>query len=156
MWKRQCKLQIAYSLNDNDSPNVTKCYNAQKNACSAHVSNRSANFCHNTDKIQKSKLPSLEEAIQVSNTLIKDVNYFRGYLRPFNFLEDRENFLKSFDAERAQIEPNVHSSAHYVNNKLIFDFPSKRPFNVMYQIHKIVYTNIKNNASNIQEIADAN
>lgn len=151
-------MQIAYLLlNDNDSLKVvTECNSVQKDACSAHVSDRSANFSfgHNTDKIQKSKLSSLEEAIQVSNTLIKDVNYFGGYLRPLNFNEDRENFLKSFDAQRAQINPNVHSCVHYVNNKLIFDFPNKRPFNVMYQIHEIVYMNVKENASsNIQEIA---
>lgn len=106
------------------------------------------------DKIQKSRLPSLEEAIQVSNTLIQDVNHFGGYLKPLNFSEDRENFLKSFQTEMAKKNPNMHSCASYINNKLIFDFPNKRPFNVMYQIHKIVYMNVKENASNAQEKAD--
>lgn len=157
LWKRQCRLQIAYSFVSDSSKIVTKSCSAQKNTCSTRVSNPSANFCHNTDKIQKSKLPSLEEAIQVSNTLIKDVNYFGGYLRPVNFYEDRENFLKSFEAERKKIKDisNIHSCARYMNNKLNFDFPSKRPFNVMYEIHKIVYTNGNKNTSNTQEIAHA-
>jgi len=97
----------------------------------------------------------LEEAIQASNTLIRDVNHFGGYLYPLNFSEDRENFLKSFEAEIAQKNPHVHSCAHYVNNKLIFDFPNKKSFNIMYQIHKIVYMSVKENASNAQNTAGA-
>lgn len=154
--KRQCKLQIAYSLLiDNDSPKTTKKCNVQKEARCARVSNFSTEVRHDVDKIPKSKLPSLKEAIQASSTLIRDVNHFGGYLQPLNFSEDREDFLKDFDAERAQKNPNVHCCAHYMNNKLIFDFPSKKPFNVMYKIHEIVYLAVKKNASNTQETADA-
>ncbi|XP_077268862.1 uncharacterized protein LOC143900938 isoform X1 [Temnothorax americanus] len=147
VWKRPCKLQIVYSLLiDNASPTVaTKCCGARETARSDHVSNLSSKVYHNTDKIQTSKLPSLEEAIQASNALIRDVNHFGGYLQPLNFSEDRKIFLKSFEAEVAQKNPKVHVCAHYVNNKLIFDFPSKRSFNVMYKIHKIIYMDVEEN-----------
>ncbi|XP_011868201.1 PREDICTED: uncharacterized protein LOC105562185 [Vollenhovia emeryi] len=144
MWKRQCTLQIAYSsLTDNDSSKVaTKCYNnatqenAYHNTC---VSNLSADICQNTNEMQESKLPSLEDAIKISGTLIQDVNHFGGYLQPLNFSEDREDFLKKFEAAIATDNSEVHFSAHYVNNKLIFNSTTKKPFNVMYQINKIVY-----------------
>lgn len=100
-------------------------------------------------------MPSLEEAIQASNTLIRDVNHFGGYLQPLDFSEDREDFLKDFDTQRTQKNPNVHCCAHYVNNKLIFDFPNKKPINVIYQIHEIVYLTVEKNASNTQETAGA-
>ncbi|XP_011638849.1 uncharacterized protein LOC105428308 [Pogonomyrmex barbatus] len=137
IWKRECKLQIAYSLlTDKDSPKIIKKDYAQENINS--ISNLSV--CH--DKVQKSKLPSLEEAIQVSNTLIRDVNYFGGYLQPLNFFEDRKNFLKSFETEMMKKNSSVHTCAHYVDNKLIFDFSNKKPLNVTYLIHKIVYTKV--------------
>ncbi|KYN15425.1 PREDICTED: uncharacterized protein LOC108765127 [Trachymyrmex cornetzi] len=143
-WIRKCKLQITYSLLNNvDSSKVArKCHNAQKNACVARKSELSTKVCHNTDKTQESKLLSLEEAIQISNTSIPDVNHFGGYLQPLNFLEDRENFLKCFEAEIAKKNPNMHFGLRYVNNKLISDCPNKKPFNVMYQIHEIVYSKV--------------
>lgn len=92
------------------------------------------------NKIQKSKLPSLEEVIRDSSTLIQDKNYFNGYLQPLNFSKDREEFLKFFKAEM-QEKFNAQSCARYVKNKLILDHPNKKPLlNVMYQIHMIVYT----------------
>jgi len=100
-------------------------------------------------------LPSLEEAIRTSNTLIQDVNNFGGYLQPLNFLEDRENFLKSFEAEIAQKNPNMRFHVRYVDNKLIFDLPNKKPLNVMFQIHEIVYSKVKVKSSNIQKAAGA-
>lgn len=105
-------------------------------------------------------MPSLEEAIQVSNTLIQDVNHFGGYLQPLNLSEERENFLKSFEVEIAEKnqEKNVHCCAHYVNNKLIFDFPSKKPFSIIYKIRKIVYTNVNDvndNDTNVNEYKNA-
>ncbi|KYN38219.1 hypothetical protein ALC56_07259 [Trachymyrmex septentrionalis] len=139
IWIRKCKLQITYSfLNDVDSSKITrKCHNAQKNDC---VARKSTKVCHDTDRTQESKLPSLEETIQISNTLIPDVNHFGGYLQPLNFLEDRENFLKLFEAEIAKKDPNSHFCLRYVNSKLISDCPNKKPFDVMYQIHEIVYS----------------
>jgi len=97
-------------------------------------------------------LPNLEEAIQISNTLIPDVNHFGGYLQPLNFLEDRENFLKLFETEIAKKNSNMHFCLRYVNNKLISHCPNKKPFNVMYQIHEIVYSKIQVNIPNTQEI----
>ncbi|XP_012054875.1 PREDICTED: uncharacterized protein LOC105617949 [Atta cephalotes] len=154
IWIRKCKLQITYSLlNDDDSSKIArKCHNAQKNDCVARKSELSTKICHDTDKTQESKLPSLEEAIQISNTLIPDVNHFGGYLQPLNFLEDRENFLKLFEAEIAKKNPNMHFCLRYVNNKLISHCPNKKPFNVMYQIHEIVYSKVQVNISNTQEI----
>ncbi|EGI57325.1 PREDICTED: uncharacterized protein LOC105154081 [Acromyrmex echinatior] len=153
-WIRKCKLQITYSLlNDVDSSKVArKCHNAQKNNCVARKSELSTKVCHDTDKTQESKLPNLEEAIQISNTLIPDVNHFGGYLQPLNFLEDREDFLKLFEAEIAKKNSNTHFCLRYDNNKLISNCPNKKPFNVMYQIHEIVYSKAQVNTPNTQEI----
>lgn len=97
----------------------------------------------NEHEIQKNKLPSLEEAIQASNTLIQDNNYFGGYLQSLNFSDTREKYLESFEAEM-QKNFNIQSSVRYVRNKLIFDYPNKKPLlNVMYQIHMIVYTDVE-------------
>ncbi|XP_029173831.1 uncharacterized protein LOC114942599 isoform X2 [Nylanderia fulva] len=133
-WERKCRLQIAYSfLIDNVSPEIVK-IDMQKNVPSTTHSN--------AHKIQ-TKLPSLEEAIQVSNTSIKDSNNFGGYLQPLNFSEDRKNYLKTFEAEM-QKNFNVQSCVRYVKNKLIFDYPNKKPLlNVMYKIHKIIYTEVQ-------------
>lgn len=143
-WKQQCKLRIAYSLlNDNDSKVARKCYSAEENACSARISNLSAKVRRIADKVQKSKLPSLDEAIQTSNALIRNVNHFGGYLRPVNISQDRDDFLKSLEADLAKENPNTRFCVHYVNNKFIFNCPSKRPFNkVTYQIHEIVYSEV--------------
>ncbi|XP_029680339.1 uncharacterized protein LOC115245945 [Formica exsecta] len=132
-WNQKCRLQIAYSLLiDNESPKiVNKCM--QENVHSASHLN----------KIQKSKLPSLEEVIRDSSTLIRDKNCFNGYLQPLNFSKDREEFLKFFKAEM-QEKFNAQSCARYVRNKLILDYPNKKPLlNVMYQIHMIVYTKVE-------------
>ncbi|XP_012538128.1 uncharacterized protein LOC105837692 [Monomorium pharaonis] len=155
-WKQQCILQIAYSLTDNSPIVAKKCYDSQESAYSAQVSNLSAKVHHDADKVQKSKLLSLEEAIRASNTLIRDVNNFGGYLQPLNFSEDRDNFLKTFQAEIK--DRNVHFCANYVNNKLIFDCPNRRPFKAICQIHEIVYTTVRElhsqgNACNTEETA---
>ncbi|XP_011167171.2 uncharacterized protein LOC105201032 [Solenopsis invicta] len=146
-WTRQCKLQIAYSLIDNCSPTVTrKCYSAQENACEqaeARMSDLSAKVRHDANEIQKSKVPSLEEAIQASNISIQDVNNFGGYLKPLNFLEDRENFLKTFEATIKDCDINLRIYCN--NNKLICDFLNRKPLEVTYQIHEIVYKRVEAN-----------
>ncbi|KYN00678.1 hypothetical protein ALC62_08536 [Cyphomyrmex costatus] len=151
IWIRKCKLQIIYSLlNDVDSSKVTrKCHNTQKNDCVACKSELSTKVCHDANKTQESKLPSFEEAIEASNTLIRDVNHFGGYLHPLNFLEDRENFLKYFETEIVKKNSNTHFCLRYVNNKLTSECINIKPFNVMFQIHKIIYSKVKvNHTSN--------
>ncbi|XP_050447053.1 uncharacterized protein LOC126849349 isoform X2 [Cataglyphis hispanica] len=143
-WDKKCKLQIAYSLliDNKSSKIVKKCM--QKNILSASHLN----------KIQKNKLPSLEEVMQ-NRKLIPDQNYFKGYLQPLNFSKDREEFLKIFKTEM-QEKFNTQSCARYEKNKLILDYPNKKSrFNIMYQIHMIVYTEVKQYEPVKQEIADA-
>ncbi|XP_070162832.1 uncharacterized protein [Polyergus mexicanus] len=133
-WNQKCRLQIAYSLLiDNESPKIVKkCMQEKVHSANSHL-----------NKIEKSKLPSLEEVIQDNSTLIRDKNYFNGYLQPLNFSKDREEFLKFFKAEM-QEKFNAQSCARYVRNKLILDYPNKKPLlNVMYQIHMIIYTKIE-------------
>lgn len=107
------------------------------------------------NKIQKNKLPSLEEVMRDSRKLISDKNYFKGYLQPLNFSKNREEFLKFFKTEM-QEKFNAQSCARYERNKLILDYPNKKPLlNVTYQIHKIVYTGVEQYKSVKQEIVDA-
>lgn len=107
------------------------------------------------NKVQKNKLPSLEEVMRNNRKLISDKNYFKGYLQPLNFSKDREEFLKIFKTEMRE-KFNTQSCALYEKNKLILDYPNKKPLlNVMYQIHRIVYTEAKQYESVKQEIADA-
>ncbi|XP_072745578.1 uncharacterized protein [Anoplolepis gracilipes] len=151
-WKRKCKLQIAYSLLiDNEAPKIVK-KSTQKSDCSTDRLNPSTVVNRNAYKIQK--IPSLEEAIRPSNTLIRDINYFNGYLKPVNFSKDREEFLKYFEVER-QKKYNAQSCVRYMNNKLILDYPDKKPpLNVMYRIHMIIYTQVEQNQFIAQEITD--
>ncbi|XP_011698355.1 PREDICTED: uncharacterized protein LOC105456172 [Wasmannia auropunctata] len=139
VWKKRCNVQMAYSLLNDLSKAANKCDNAQENSCSTCISNLSARVDHSAGKIQKSKLPSLEEVIQTNDALIRDVNYFGGYLYPVNFSKDREELLEMFKEKSS----NVDSCVHYVDNKWVFHVQNKKPFNVTYQIHELVYSKVK-------------
>lgn len=96
----------------------------------------------NTDKIQKNKLPSIEEIIQASNMEIRNT-YFDGYLKSLPSSKYREQFLKDLEREMRE-KFKTQSCVRYVKNKLILDYPNKKSLlNVMYQIHMIVYTKVE-------------
>ncbi|XP_012232130.2 uncharacterized protein [Linepithema humile] len=141
-WTRKCKLQIAYSLlTDNKLPTIVKktteksCVTPKEThfVCEPNLYTAAHHSAHNTQ--ENNRMPSLEEVMQIdTQSILNRDYYFNGYLRPINFVKDRENFLKSFEEE---MKPR--SSVQYVENKLVFNCPNKKSFKVIYQIHMIVY-----------------
>jgi len=114
----------------------------QENIPPASHLNPSTVVNNNTYKMQKNKLPSVEEIIQVNTKKIQNT-YFDDYLKSLPSSEYREKFLKDFETEMHK-KCNVQSCVRYVGNKLILDYPNKKlPLNVMYQIHMIVYTKVE-------------
>lgn len=140
-WKRKCKLQIAYSLLiDNESPKIVKKCTQENIPFASHLN--PTEVSRDTDKIQKNKLPSIEEIMQGSNMEIRNT-YFDGYLNSLPSLKYREKFLKDLETEMHK-NFKTQSCARYMRNKLILDYPNKKPLlNVTYQIHMIVYTKVK-------------
>ncbi|EZA50607.1 hypothetical protein DMN91_003726 [Ooceraea biroi] len=157
-WKQTCKVQIAYSILTVGNSSKT----AKKNDVNVHSSHPTMvqrdveEKEKNTEKDMetqerntkrdtetKNKLPCIEEFIRANNTLIPDVDYFGGYLKPVNFFDDRKEFIETFEAQIKQDNPGMHSSVRYEGDKLIFVYPNKASFHVTYQIHMIAYTKLK-------------
>lgn len=137
-WKRKCRLQIAYSLlKGNISSKI------DENCTRENVRSASHSSAHET---QKNKLSTLEEAIQVSNALIKDPENFGGYLQPLN-CSDYCNKRLSNLKDDMQKKYNETAYVRYDKNKLHFVSSNKKPvLKIMYKIHKIVYTEVEQNA----------
>lgn len=146
-WQRNCTLQIAYSCRPTDEE-------SSKNApCTSIIKERN-------DAQFKPLMPSLSEII-ATNVSIPDVNNFGGYLKPLNYVEDREKFLMEFEAEMAQENPDARlPTVRYVGNKLTFKYQEaedstrkKKVSGANCQIHTIVYQQ-QSSQTEVTETAD--
>lgn len=126
-WKRQCKLQIAYSI-VNDDQSKTKV-----------IDSLETRLPWRTYPVYKlpfeTNLPTLDEINEMSNSLVPNPNYFDGYLKSAKVITKE---ILSQCSEESNITPR------YVNNKLVIDrscdeSAQKKHFLFSYKIHLIIY-----------------
>lgn len=144
-----CKLQIAYSRrNVNEHPGVSRTLESVPLTKRCQKSNNDTKMQHGALIQPQRNLPTLGEIIGINNRLIPDVNNFGGYLKSLNYLKDRDDFLKDFEAAMAQKNPDAClPGAHYVGNRLTFEYKGdvyrenfiRKFLQGNYQIHRIVY-----------------
>ncbi|KAK1131059.1 hypothetical protein K0M31_017357 [Melipona bicolor] len=138
VWRRPCKLQIAYTI----LPDKL----ILESSCKIKEENSTAHF-----EQPKAKLPSLNEIIEIANKLVPNTNDFDGFLKDIDFLEDFNDFVKHLETETAIKNSSTSLNLHYVKDKLVFNRPSlnvddgndkdTKTSVLSYQIHRIIYQN---------------
>lgn len=133
-WKRQSKLQIAYSVLSGDVDDQVM----ETEEVSVPEIGR------------KTLLPSLDEITVIGNNLVPNINNFGGYFPCFDFNEERDKFLDNFNAELSLRNAQASlRTPQYVENRLVFggDLNTKpkcldkygNRFVFNYLIHLIIY-----------------
>ncbi|KOX70933.1 hypothetical protein WN51_03362 [Melipona quadrifasciata] len=138
VWRRLCKLQIAYTILPDKLILESLCKIKEENT-TVHLEQT------------KAKLPSLDEIIEIANKVVPNTNDFDGFLKDINFFDDFNDFVKHLETETAIKNSSTSLNLHYVEDKLVFNRPSlnvddgndkdtKKSVH-SYQIHLIIYQN---------------